>query len=393
MKKVIIIGAGASGIICAIHLADIMKDVKITLLEKNERIGKKLLSTGNGKCNITNTTVSPESYCGEFSGAIIQKFGFEFTRSFFESIGLYIKSDSFGRCYPLSESANNCLNIFLSALAKRNIEIITGCEVKSIKKKGSSFFVGADKSYEADAVLLSFGSAASVKGYNGLDLLHNLGLNIDKPSPALCPIPSDEEFLKQLKGVRIKGTLRLDEHSESGEIQFNEKNVSGICAFNLSRYVKDSDTLHINFNSEKIENKKLISIINSKKQSASENAELLDFLFTRKLGFVILKKAGLKPSGNPGELQKKDVERLVSLINDFTLKIKKPTEFKSAQTVCGGLGSEQVNPDILEARNIKGLFFGGELLDSDAPCGGFNLQWAWSSGLCAAESIKTYLEK
>ena len=393
MKRVIIVGAGASGIVCAIHLADIMKDVKITLLEKNDRIGKKLLTTGNGKCNITNTAVTPDNYSSDFADGIISKHGFESTRAFFESIGLYIKSDTLGRCYPLSESANNCLNIFLSALKKRNIEIITNSEVKSVKKEGCEFSVNADKLYKADAVLLSFGSAASVKGYNGADLLHNLGINAPKPSPALCPIPCDEEFLKQLKGVRVKGTLTLNGHTQSGEIQFNEKNVSGICAFNLSCFAKDSDILHIDFNSEKIQNEKLKQIIAAKSLSSSENAELPDFLFTRKLGFVILKKAGLKPSGNPKELSQKDIEKLVELINDFTLEVKKPTEFKSAQTVCGGLNCEQVKPDSLESRNIKGLFFSGELLERNAPCGGFNLQWAWSSGLCAAESIKSFLEK
>ena len=304
-----------------------------------------------------------------------------------------IKEDDTGRCYPLSENANNCLNIFLAALRKRHIDILTSFEVKNIKKQSGRFIVCGEKNPEADAVLLAVGSAASVKGYNGADLLHNLRFSCQKPSPALCPIPTDESFFKELKGVRVKGGITLGEHCESGEIQFAENALSGICAFNLAKYAQDGVVATLDFHNEAFDKRRTQEMIRQKAAQAAQNAELLDFLLPRKLAFVLLKQAGLKPSGNPQTLEDQDFEKLTDLVFAFPVRVKKPTDFRNAQTVCGGLDAAQVDPHTLQARHLPGLFVSGELLDADGPCGGYNLQWAWSSGMCAADSIKAYLEK
>ena len=392
MKKVVIIGGGASGILAAIRLADVCRNTSVTILEKNERIGKKLLRTGNGKCNITNSLVTPQSYESDLAKEAIARYDFAFTRAFFESLGLYIKADSAGRCYPLSESANNVLNILLCALEKRGITVKTEAAVTAVKRKNGRFTVQADTLYEADAVLLAIGSAAGVKGYNGYDLLHNLGFALTKPVPALCPVPADESFMKELKGVRVKGSVRLRGHEESGEIQFTDTALSGICVFNLAKYVRDGDCMHLDFNSDSFAPEKLSSIISAKARQGVQNAALLDFLLPRKLAFVILKRAGLSPSGEASTLTDETARQLAALICDFPVKVQQPSDFFHAQSVCGGVESTKLLPHSLQVKQIPGLFISGELLDTDAPCGGFNLQQAWSTGLWAADAIKEYLE-
>ena len=390
MKQVIIIGGGASGVAAAIRLADLNRNVNILILEKNERILKKLLTTGGGKCNITNTAVTPAVYDSRFAHPVTAKYDFETVRAFLASLSLPIKADDKGRCYPLSESAKNAVNLLLSALEQRNITVKTGITVKNIQKKGDTFTVQADSTYTADAVITAVGSAASVKGYNGLDLLHNTGFKMNRPAPALCPIPSDEAFLKELKGVRVKGSITLRDKTESGEIQFNESNVSGICAFNLAKYVKNGDTLTLNFNTS-LSADELYHGIQTVAEKVNENTKLLDFLLVRKLALVILKRAGVKPSGNPKELNETQIQNIVNQIIRFTVRVHQPTDYKNAQTVCGGLNEKQVSPETLESLRHKGLYFCGEILDADAPCGGFNLHWAWASGLCAADNANLFL--
>ena len=391
MKKVIIIGGGASGVAAAIRLADLNRHLNILILEKNERILKKLLTTGNGKCNITNTAVTPAVYDSRFAHPVTAKYDFETVRAFLASLSIPIKADDKGRCYPLSESAKNAVNLLLSALEQRNIHVKTDTAVKSFHKKGNTFSVYAESVYTADAVIVAPGSAASVKGYNGLDILNNSNFKIARPAPALCPIPSDEPFLKELKGVRVKGSITLQGKTEHGEIQFNETNVSGICAFNLAKYVKESDTLTLNFNATALSADALYGNIKTAAAKADENVQLLDFLLVRKLALVVLKRAGIKPSGNPRQLSKTQIQAIVSQITHFTVRVQKPKDYKNAQTVCGGLGETLVNPHSLESLRHKGLYFCGEILDADAPCGGFNLHWAWASGLCAADHANILL--
>ena len=159
---------------------------------------------------------------------MIQSYDFERVRRFLAQQGLPVKAEQNGRCYPLSESAKNAVNILLNALAQSHIRVITNAPVSHIKKENGVFYINAGETYKADFLICAIGSAAAVKGYNGTDLLHNLHIPFTQPTPALCPLPSEEAFLKTLKGVRAKGIVSLQHHHENGEIQFNEKNVSGI---------------------------------------------------------------------------------------------------------------------------------------------------------------------
>ena len=175
-----------------------------------------------------------------------------------------------------------------------------------------------------------------------------------------------------------------------GIIQFNENNVSGICAFNLAKYVKNGDTLTLNFNTS-LSADELYHGIQTAAEKMNENTKLLDFLLVRKLALVILKRTGIKPSGNPKELNETQIQNIANQIIRFTVRVHQPTDYKNAQTVCGGLNEKQVDPQTLESLRHKGLYFCGEILDADAPCGGFNLHWAWASGLCAADNANLFL--
>ena len=391
MKSVLIIGGGASGITAAICLARSRADVHITVLEKNDRILKKLLSTGNGKCNITNTAVSPAVYDSAFAGELIASFDFAAIEAYLASLSLPIKADREGRCYPLSESAKNVVNTLLRETDRLGIEVHCGQAVERIWRQGDRVYAQAGTRYSADALIFAIGSAAAVKGYNGAALCRQLGWQFAPPTPALCPIPSDEAFLKELKGVRAKGSIRLGARKQRGEIQFAEHAVSGICAFNLAKYVRAGDILELDFAPEEIDKAALRRYLTAAANSARENAALLDFLLVRKLGTVLIKRAGLKPSASPQDLSAQDIENILAQITAFKVRVQPPRDFQKAQTVCGGVDARFADAATLAAKGQRGIFLCGEILDADAPCGGFNLHWAWASGIRAAQSAEQYL--
>ena len=389
-KKLVIIGGGASGIAAAIYAGKICKNTEVTILEKNDRIGKKLLRTGNGKCNITNDNACADSYCSPIANDVLKEFDVNKTKALLAEIGIALRADDEGRNYPYSESAATLLNALLAELKSENISIITDFDVKKIAKKESRFTIDGNKKIDADCVILATGSPASVKNYDADKILESIGIRHKNFRPALCPLPSDEAFLKSLKGVRAKALVRLGEHTQKGEVQFNEKNVSGICVFNLSGYVDAPTEITIDFMPEYSE-KEIVSLLKLKQKSSLETAEICDGLILRKLAFVLIKKAGFKPSQKASELSENNIELLAKQIKEFKVKVKAPTDFSSAQVCTGGVGKEQINPTSLEINNNKGIFLCGEILDVDAPCGGYNLQWAISSALNATKHALKFL--
>lgn len=389
-KRLAIIGGGASGIAAAIYAGKICKNTDIIIIEKNDRIGKKLLRTGNGKCNITNDNAKADCYFSPIAKESLEQFDVAKTKAFLEKLGIVLKADSTGRNYPYSESAATLLNALLANLKAENIEIISEFDVNKISKKDNRFIIEGNKKESADCIIIAAGSPASVKNYSARELLKSVGAEYKDFCPALCPLPSDENFLKILKGVRAKAKVSIGTHSEQGEVQFNEKNISGICVFNLARYVSEKAEVKIDFMPEYSE-EEIISLLKKKKHNSLELTELCDGLLLRKLALVLIKQAGFKPSRNTDELSDNDLKKIAKQIKEFTLMINKPTDFSTAQVCTGGVKREQINPESLELKAQKGVFICGEILDVDAPCGGFNLQWAISSGLNAAKNAAEYL--
>lgn len=389
-KRLVIIGGGASGIAAAIYAGKECKNTDITILEKNDRIGKKLLRTGNGKCNITNDNASADSYLSPIAKHSIKEFNVAKTKQLLASIGVALRTDDTGRNYPYSESAATLLNALLAELKSENVSIITDFDVKKISKKENHFTIEGNKKIDADCVILAMGSPASVKNYDADKILESIDIRYKKFRPALCPLPSDEAFLKSLKGVRAKAVVRLGEHREKGEVQFNEKNISGICVFNLARYVDSPKEVAIDFMPEYSE-QEIISLLKIKQSSSLEVAEICDGLVLRKLAFVLIKKAGFKPSQSASQLREKDIENIAKQIKEFKVRVKAPTDFSASQVCTGGVTPEQIDTESLELKKNKGIFVCGEILDVDAPCGGYNLQWAVSSALNAAKHALKYL--
>ena len=389
-NKLVIIGGGASGIAAAIYADKICKNTDITILEKNDRIGKKLLRTGNGKCNITNDNASADSYFSPIVNSAITEFSVPKTKELLENIGIALRTDDAGRNYPYSESAATLLNALLDELNSENISIITDFDVKKISKKENRFVIKGKEEIDADCVIIAAGSPACVKNYNGDKILQSIGISYKHFKPALCPLPSEETFLKSLKGVRAKAVVRLDEHTQTGEVQFNEKNISGICIFNLARYVHSPAEVTMDFMPEYSE-QEITALLKIKQKSSLEATSICDGLILRKLALVLIKKAGLKPSQSASNLSENDIKNIAKQIKEFKVKVKAPTDFSASQVCTGGVTSDQIDLESLELKKNKGIFGCGEILDVDAPCGGYNLQWAVSSGLNAAKHATKYL--
>ncbi len=384
MKKLAVIGGGASGMIAAVHAAS-NYGCEVYLFEKNTTLGKKLLSTGNGRCNITNKMVCADSYNSPTAYPAIRRFGSDFTINYFRKLGLLIKTDKSGRCYPYSESATDVLAILETALKKFKVNIQTEYEVLKAEKTAGGFLLNG--SFACDAVITAAGSRASVKGYSGYNLFKSSGIRYKKFSPSLCPVPLKDNL--DLKGVRVKAEFHADERKEFGEIQFGENYISGICVMNLAKYITDQSFVYADFMPD-YEKEKLKNIFVSKMLLYPDaNADVLTRgILLPKLGNVILRISAAE-NKSVHSITENDIENIINNIKCFKLNTYPPEDFKNAQVCVGGV--TELNPETLESNAVKGLFICGEAVDVDAPCGGFNLQWAWSSGLLAAESAAKYL--
>lgn len=394
--KVLVIGGGASGMIAALTAAEEPHN-QVTLLERQARVGRKLLATGNGRCNLTNVNAAPSHYHGGsgFSAAALERFSVEDTLSYFRSLGLLTAADSAGRVYPFSDQANSVLDVLRFALERAGVTVVCGCEVTSITKKARGYSAKtATAQYYGDKAILACGGMAGGK-LGGTDLgyrlLKSLGHSITPLSPALVQIRTETEAIRGLKGVRADAGLVLKDFSNTvatggGEVQFTDFGISGIAIFELSRAVQPGQTLLLDllrpWNSED-----LFSFFQAR-QSAFP-ALLLEDFFTgalhSRLGRALLRQAGLETNRPAESLTEAELHALVRIAKHFPLPVLGTMGFDQAQVTAGGADTREFRADTLESRLCPGLFACGELLDVDGDCGGFNLQWAWSSGRLAGK--------
>lgn len=401
--KVAIIGGGASGLSCAVEAYDEAlrqrKQIEITVFEKNDRVGKKLLATGNGRCNLTNLNISKKFYNGDwnFASKALELFNAKSNIRFFESLGLFSKADSEGRVYPMSNQASSVLDSLRIALKNRNIPIKIQCDIKEIVKKGESYYIEKEK---FDKVVIATGGKAAAKGFNGYELLEKLKIPVTKTAPCLVRLTTDDNVTKQLKGIRASATLTLKagtevKAKEKGEVLFSDNVISGIAAMQLSSYVArhfmkgaSKMAVDVDFVSDFTYNElceKITFICKSNKETPCEN--LLSAFMPKKIGVVILKKAGIKTDNNIGSLSKEQIEKIASYSKRYTFLINGTKDFSDAQVTAGGADTKAFNSETLECKTHKGLYCCGEILDVDGLCGGYNLQWAWSSGRLVGKSL------
>ena len=402
-----IVGGGASGLIASIAAAQYAnmqdKKVKIIVLEKENRVGKKILMTGNGKCNLTNKNLDSKFYHSNSNNAIdsvLNKFTYPFIVNFFESLGLIFREDKEGRVYPYCDQASSVLDVIRSKMQELEVEEICNFEVVSIQK-GKSFFVIESKDLKVKSKKL-----LSCKNNNIYSALTGFGHKLTPTFPSLVKVNTNSNFIGSLKGIRCRAGVSVvaDGRSlktEVGELQFGDNAVSGICVFSISRLIseyfslgtiysvnyKNVDILIDLFPDYSLEDLKKIMdrAFTLKKKSSLD--ELFTGIINKRIGMSILKSLNMIPlSRKVGSLTSKEKDKIVSTLKGWRFKPKGVSKWENAQVTAGGIDIREFNIKTMESKKERGLFACGEVLDVDGDCGGFNLHWAWSSGYLAGKS-------
>lgn len=400
-KKVGIVGGGAAGLMAAITAA--REGAAVTLLEAGERVGKKLLSTGNGKCNLSNLDFNAGCYYGpsDFLEQCFSLFDVQDTISFFEGLGLFLR-DRNGYLYPFCEQASAVLDVLRHEIASLGIQVETMFRVDSVKPiQGGDWEVRSGKeSRRFDAVILTTGGKAAPKtgsDGSGYDLAKALGHRIVPVVPALTALRCKEDFFPSIAGVRTDAEITLFSKdgaitaSERGELQLTDYGISGIPTFQLSRIasyaLKDQKELKVKIDFlPQIQADDVTKL--AKERMALRGGRSVEELFTgtlhKKLVILLIKRLGLKPSEASDQISESKLIEFFWLCKNFTVTATKTGDFQNCQVCAGGVDLQQIK-DTMESKLHQGLFFAGELLDVDGRCGGYNLQWAWTSGWIAGK--------
>ncbi len=414
---VTVIGGGAAGLMAAITAARC--GARTVIIEHMDRVGKKILSTGNGKCNYTNALQGVSYYRGEdpaFVLPVFAQFGFEETVSFFEELGIYPKVRN-GYYYPASEQAASVLDVLRMECDYQKVRTYTSCNLKSIKKRENGYQISTDKdAFLTKSVIFATGLLAAPKtGSDGsaFPYIERLGHHFIDIVPALVQLQGKQSFFKSLAGIRAESTINLyiekdkksansiktsSDHSqnvltyqETGELQLTEYGISGIPIFQLSRFAtralqeKRQVYALIDF-MPKLADAELFALVQKrfKEYAHGKTAnEALIGLFNKKMIDVLLKESEINLHQPADELTNKQIQRLCQKIKQFRVDVIGSKGVDVAQVCAGGVDTSEINADTLESKIAEGVYFAGEVLDIDGTCGGYNLQWAWSSGYVA----------
>ena len=397
--NVCVIGGGAAGMLAALTAAE--NGHRVLLLERQSRVGRKLLATGNGRCNLSNYHVSPAHYHGGagFCDFALSQFDVGETLQYFASLGLLTVSEASGRIYPMSNMAGSVLDVLRYALERPEIDLQTGQTVTAVRKIPEGFSVKTETdTFSARCLILAAGGAAGSKvggGMDGYRLAKSLGHHRTALYPSLVQLKTDPTYPRALKGVKAQCGISICRGSQvlarnSGEVLFTEYGVSGPAIFDLSRSVSagGSDlTCLLNFFPDWVEAEVLHWL--SQRQAAMaahEASTLLTGSCHTRLGQMICKSAGFTNQRAAG-LTRDDLRRIARQATHFALPIIGTCGFDQAQVTAGGLDTSEFDPRTLQSRLVPGLYACGELLDIDGDCGGYNLQWAWSSGRLAGKLL------
>lgn len=398
-KQIAVIGGGASGMMAALTAAK--NGAEVTVYEAKDRLGKKILATGNGKCNFTNLVQEDSCYRGRdvsFSKCVRGAFSAEQTIEFFKSIGIEPKVRN-GYVYPNSEQAASVADALVMELRARRVRTMLE-KVHSIKGEQGNFLVKTDSGIEVfDTVILCCGSCAGMKNpkeFTGYQLAERLGHTITPLIPALVQLRCKEKWFKTVAGVRTEGVITVLENGrklaeEKGELLFAEYGLSGIPVFQVSRFAGEAlnrgskvtcivDLLP-GYTKEELTVLLEQRFENLKKRTAEE---LLTGLQNHKLNYILLKELNIDPETDSKKAYRRDdFSRLAALYKGLACQVTELNSFANAQVCAGGVSTEELCPETLESKIVKGLYLAGEVVDVDGTCGGYNLQWAWSSGYVA----------
>ncbi|MCQ2472062.1 MAG: aminoacetone oxidase family FAD-binding enzyme [Clostridia bacterium] len=400
MFDIAVIGAGASGITAAIAAKNKNEKLSIAVFDSMNRIGKKILATGNGRCNLSNRhALEHEYYNKNFALTALEKYNVEYTVDFFNSLGLFTYEDEEGRIYPLSNSAASVLDALRFECDRLGITVFTDEKIDTVKVKNDGTFVINGRFLSKKVIISCGGKASPSQGSDGsgFELLRSLGHTIIKPLPALVQLTSDNKIIKSFKGLRSKGNMKLfagenQIGTASGEILFTEYGLSGIASMDAQRILcdylsKEKCSVVIDFFPTLTQGEIKSAIIERAERNPKLKCEnLLSGLVPKKIGQGFIKCIYIKNDAPASVIGDNEADRLATLMKNFRIFLTGSKGFESAQVTRGGADTSQFSQDSMESKLVKNLYCAGEILNIDGGCGGFNLQWAFSSGFCAGEN-------
>ena len=398
MVDIIVVGGGASGMTAALSAA--RAGASVTLLERQARVGRKLLSTGNGRCNLTNVHASPEHYHGEdaaFCAHALESFSPRDTLKFFEELGLMTVEEYGGRVFPLSGQAASVLDILRFAVESAGVKVMTGSPALGVSERRGVFEADCGENrLRSRRLIIACGGCAGAKlggVTDGYSLLKPLGHSRTALRPALTQIRTEPDYPRALKGVRaqanvtiIAGGRKIAENY--GEVLFTDTGVSGTAAFEISRAVGAENGAEVSldfFEGRGSELRRHLTAMREMYPDMPANGILTGTVHNR-LGQMLCKYAGLGAQTRAGDATDEQLQALYDACRGFRLKITGVSGFETAQVTAGGVRTSEFCAQTLESRLVPGLYACGEVLDVDGDCGGYNLQWAWSSGMLAGEN-------
>ena len=394
-----IIGGGASGMAAALAAAE-QPGVQVVLMERQARLGRKLQATGNGRCNLTNLHAGQQGYHGdrpEFAREAIAAFGPQETLAWFRRLGLFTVAEPSGRVYPYSDQANSVVDVLRFALERPNIQVKLGFEVEKVKKTPDGFLVESKQEHlSCDRLIVACGGLAGTKlggSMAGYQLLRSLGHRCTRLRPTLVQLKAAWGGIAGLKGVRAnchaaiyRGETLWSE--STGELQFTEYGLSGPVMFEISRDAcQGLGPWHcrLDFLPE-VPKAVLQEELLRRRQGDLPASELLTGILHNRLGRVLTQAAGISLSRQVAQLGEAELFQVAQTVKDFDVALKEPMGMDSAQVTAGGMVTAEFDEQTMESRLVPGLYACGEVLDIDGDCGGYNLQWAWSSGRLAGLS-------
>lgn len=397
--KIIVVGGGISGCFAAIKLK--RAGVDVTILEKKDRVLKKMLVTGNGRCNLTNMSLSSGNYNSDFVSNSINRFDNEEFKSFLETMGILTTVENVDRVYPVTLKAQSVVNAMLYEMEDLGVEIFTSSNVLSIKKSKNGFILNTnEKEYVCDKIIFATGGESYPKlGSDGksYSLLKNFGHNVVKTVPALTQVILESDYLKHLTGVKVVGNVNLflngeEIASDFGELLFTDYGISGPPILNISKIInKNSGDMFIE-----------LPIINN----VLNKKDLIDTLYTRfymlnyfsferwlvglvdkKFNHYISKSVNIELDRVMSSVDEREFSKLIELLFKSRFKVVGTKGFENSQVTSGGFDTLDVDSNSMESKLIKGLYIVGEALDIDGDCGGYNIQWAYSSAMSAVDDV------
>lgn len=405
VTKVAVIGGGASGMCAAIELLNHVTDknaLEVTVLEKMTRVGKKLLVTGNGRCNITNMNAENSGFRGdtEFAKTALKRYTPESNIRFFNSMGLYTRTEEDGRVYPLSNQASSVLDALRFECERLGVKFVCDYRAVHLKEVHTAFsrkIVVNNRDRFDYVIVAAGGKAAKIHGTDGdsYDLLKMLGHTVTPVAPALVSL-NCSDFTKSLKGIRSICGVELiidgkSEYKNFGEVQFTDYGLSGIPVMQLSRFVSMSPSndiqIHLDLAPDFSKEELHAYLVSRREKDTGLCENMLSGIMNKQLCITIMKECCVAVNGRVNALSDEKINALCEILKCWKINVKNSRSFEFAQVTAGGVNCAEFNPETMESKYVRGVYCCGEALDVDGDCGGYNLQWAWSSGRTAGKSI------